>query len=145
MVASGACVCRPGYVKGASGCVPSNLGSTCTGEADCVSGDAKSCHLPEGYCTSQGCTSNADCSKASDYTCATDSAGAYCKRPPLNQGAPCSTQGVDPVCGAEATICALGACTVMGCAADGDCSPSRKCCDLSRFSPGVTLCLGSCP
>ena len=61
------------------------------------------------------------------------------------QGAPCSTQGMDPVCGDEAPICALGACTVLGCQVDADCSPSRKCCDLSRFSPGATLCLESCP
>jgi len=143
---NGACVCRSGYVPGPSGCVPSNLGTACASDADCASGDQKSCRLPEGYCTSFGCATNADCSKDADYACASDGGGGtYCKRPPLNQGASCSTQGIDPTCGPEATVCALGACTVYGCAVDSDCSPSRKCCDLSAFSPGATLCLGACP
>ena len=86
--------------------------------ADCASGDQKSCRLPEGYCTSSGCTTNADCSKDADYACATDAGGSYCKRPPLNQGKACSTQGVDPTCGSEATVCALGACAVYGCSVD---------------------------
>jgi hypothetical protein len=145
VVSNETCVCRSGYVAGPNGCVPSNLGTTCAADADCASGDAKFCRLPDGYCTSSGCATNADCSKDADYACATDPAGSYCKRPPLKQGAPCSTQGMDPVCGTEAPICALGACTVLGCMVDTDCSPSRKCCDLSRFSPGVTLCLAVCP
>jgi hypothetical protein len=145
IVVNEACVCAPGYVKGAGGCMASNLGTACTADADCASGDATFCRLPDGYCTSQGCASNADCSADADYACAADPAGAYCKRPPLNQGAACATQGVDPLCGPEAPICALGACSVLGCTVDGDCSPSRKCCDLGAFAPGVTLCLGVCP
>ena len=145
VVSGEVCVCRSGYVDSPNGCTPSNLGASCAADADCAAGDAKFCRLPEGYCTSQGCTSNADCSMDADYACATDPAGKYCKRPPLKQGAPCTTQGMDPICGTEAPICALGACSVLGCMVDTDCSPSRKCCDLSRFSPGVTLCLGSCP
>jgi hypothetical protein len=145
VVSNDVCVCSPGYVAGAGGCVPSNLGSSCAGDADCASGDAKFCRLPQGYCTSTGCTGNDGCSQDADYACAIDPTGNYCKRPPLKQGTPCMTQGMDPVCGDEAPICALGACAVIGCVVDADCSPSRKCCDLSRFSPGVTLCLGSCP
>ena len=144
-VVNGACVCQSGYVPGASGCVPSNLGTPCTSDADCSSGDQKSCRLPEGYCTSAGCATNADCSKDADFACAMGNSGTYCKRPPLNQGKACTMQGLDPACGTEATVCALGACTVYGCTVDSDCSPSRKCCALSAFSPGATLCLGSCP
>ncbi len=146
VVSNETCVCKSGYVAGPGGaCIASNLGTTCASDADCAASDAKFCRLPEGYCTSQGCTSNADCSKDADYGCVDDPAGKYCKRPPLKQGAPCTTQGMDPVCGDEAPICALGQCNVIGCTVDTDCSPSRKCCDLSRFSPGVTLCLASCP
>jgi hypothetical protein len=145
VVTNGACACASGYVAGPTGCVASNLGTACTGGADCASGDAKSCRLPEGYCTTFGCATNADCGKDADYACASDAGGSYCKRPPLNQGKACSTQGVDPTCGPEATVCALGSCTVYGCSVDSDCSPSRKCCDLSAVSPGTTLCLGSCP
>lgn len=145
VVVNGACACQSGYFAGASGCVASNLGTPCGVDADCASGDQKSCRLPEGYCTSAGCATNADCSKDADYACATGTSGTYCKRPPVNQGKACTTQGVDPTCGTEATVCALGACAVYGCTADSDCSPSRKCCDLSAFSPGATLCLGTCP
>jgi hypothetical protein len=147
VVRGDACVCTPGYVTGPGGCVPSNLGAACAGDADCATGDATTCRLPEGYCTTRGCASNAECNADADYACVPDAAagGTYCKRPPLNQDKACTTQGVDPTCGNEAPVCALGACTVLGCAVDTDCSPRRKCCDLSRFSPGVTLCLEACP
>ena len=145
VVVNGACACQSGSFPGANGCVASNLGTPCGADADCASGDQKSCRLPEGYCTSAGCATNADCSKDADYACAIGTSGTYCKRPPLEQGKACTMQGLDPTCGTEATVCALGACTVYGCTFDSDCSPSRKCCDLSASSPGATLCLEACP
>lgn len=140
------CACAVGYVRKATGCEPSNLGATCAADADCASGDATYCQLPAGYCTSKGCAGNADCNTAADYACATTATPPYCKRPPVGQGGACTMLGPDPACATEAPICVLGGCAPMGCKTDGDCSPSRHCCDFTKFGqPGVTLCLGSCP
>jgi len=151
-VKDGACLCDPGYVaKGQEGCVPGNLGAVCASDNDCLGGDSHHCQLADGatagYCTTTGCTSNADCSVASNYACATGGATSFCRRPPANEGNACTAQGLDPTCGAEAPVCLLGKCTAIGCAADGDCSASRKCCDLSALSPqsaGVHACLETC-
>ena len=90
-VASGdKCVCGSGFVRRATGCVPSNLGATCASGADCAAGDQTYCRLPGGYCTSQGCASNADCNLAADYACATMETPPSCKRPPLGHGRACT-------------------------------------------------------
>jgi len=147
-IAAGACVCVAGYVKGTSGCVLSNLGAACVSDGDCLDGDANHCQLgmggATGYCTTTACASNGDCQGA-NYACVTGASGAYCRRPPLNEGNACTTQTIDPACGAEAPLCLLGHCTLIGCAGDGDCSPSRKCCDLSKFQAGAPpACLETC-
>lgn len=148
-IVAGACVCVAGYVKGASGCVLTNLGATCASDGDCSDGDANHCQLPTaeaaGYCTTTGCAANADC-RGANYACAAAGSGSYCRRPPLNEGNTCTTQTLDPAtCGAEAPLCLLGQCTVIGCAGDSDCSPSRKCCDLSKFQAGAPpACLETC-
>jgi hypothetical protein len=146
-VASGdKCACALGFVRDAAGCTASNLGVTCASAADCAAGDQTYCRLPEGYCTKMGCATNADCNVEADYGCSTKDSPAYCKRPPVGQGAACTMQGPDPACSAEASLCVLNACSVAGCQTDADCSPRRKCCDLAKFGqPGLTLCLGACP
>ena len=150
----GVCGCLEGFVKttvtggrhGDFSCAPSNLGQTCASDADCAAGDNKTCHLPGGYCTTTGCTTNANCNLGLDYGCALPATGStdpsFCRRPPKNQGNSCSQAQGDPMCSMEAPICAgpLG-CSQIGCMTDADCSPSRKCCSTS----GVTLCLGACP
>jgi len=139
-IVAGACVCIAGYVMGTSGCLLSNLGVACTSDDACLGGEASHCQLgaggTTGYCTTTGCTSNGDCQGA-NYACVMGAPGSYCRRPPLNEGAVCTTQAIDPACGAEAPLCLLGHCTFIGCASDGDCSPSRKCCDLSKFQAGA--------
>ncbi len=147
-IVAGACVCETGYVKGTSGCVLSNLGAACASDGDCLDGDANHCQLgtagAAGYCTTTACTANADC-KGADWACATGATGSYCRRPPLNEGTACATQTLDPACGAEAPLCLLGHCTFIGCGSDSDCSPSRKCCDLSKFQAGAPpACLETC-
>jgi hypothetical protein len=129
------------------GCDPSNLGNACASDADCAAGDQKFCRLPEGYCTKQGCAGNADCNTVADYACATTATPPFCKRPPVGEGRACTMMGPDPACGPEAPLCALNRCTVSGCKIDADCSPSRKCCDITKFGqPGLMLCLpGACP
>lgn len=142
------CVCAAGFVMGAAGCVPSNLGAPCAAEADCAAGDQTHCRLPEGYCTKQGCATNADCNADADYACAATATPPYCKRPPVGEGRACTMQGLDPACTAEAPVCVFNGCvTLPGCKVDGDCSPSRKCCDFTKFGQaGITFCLaGACP
>ena len=147
-VADGACVCDAGYVKGTTGCVSSNLGATCASDNDCLDGDANHCQIAvgaaAGYCTTTGCTANADCNASADYACAVSASPTFCRRPPLTQGKACTTQGIDPTCGAEAPICALSQCITIVCTVDSDCSPSRKCCDLSAVMKDLHACLETC-
>ena len=150
VIAGDECVCGPGFVKGGAGavCVTSNLGATCTADADCAAGDQKYCSLPAGYCTRSGCATNADCNADADYGCATTATPPYCKRPPLSQGAACTAPQGDPACMSEAPLCVLGGCVAPpGCQTDSDCSPRRKCCDFTHLGqPGLTLCMaGACP
>lgn len=147
VVSGDKCVCGPGYVLAATGCIPSNLGTACASDADCATGDQRFCRLPEGYCTRQTCATNADCNAAAEYVCETTATPPYCQRPPPGQGRACTMTGPDPTCSTEAPLCVLNACTVSGCQTDAGCSPGRKCCDLTKFGqPGLTLCLkGSCP
>ncbi len=142
------CKCVAGFVRGANGCVESNLGASCASDADCAVGDNTYCRLPDGYCTSTGCASSDECNVDADYACDASEATAFCRRPPVGEGAVCSGQGPDPACSAEAPICASGTCHVAACVTDDDCSPSRDCCDLSAFTgqSGFTLCMaGGCP
>jgi hypothetical protein len=146
VISSEKCVCAPGFVMGAAGCVTSNLGATCAADADCAAGDQKHCRLPEGYCTKASCATSTDCNADADYRCATTATPAYCKRPPVSQGKACTMMGPDPACSSEAPLCVLNACAAAGCKTDVDCSPSRKCCDFTKLGqPGLTLCLGACP
>ena len=152
-VVNGACVCDSGFVMGTSGCVESNLGATCASDNDCLNGDSHHCQIAtgatSGYCTTTGCTSNAECKTAAHYACVTNADTSFCRRPPmpLNEGNACTMQGLDPTCGAEAPVCLIGKCVAIGCTDDTGCSPTRKCCDLSALSPqsaGVHACLETC-
>jgi hypothetical protein len=148
VISADKCVCAPGFVQGAAGCVTSNLGATCASDADCAAADQKYCSLPGGYCTKSGCAANADCNADADYACATTATPTYCKRPPLSQGAACTAAQGDPACMSEAPLCVLGGCVAPpGCQTDSNCSPSRKCCDFTHLGqPGLTLCIaGACP
>jgi hypothetical protein len=140
------CVCVEGFVRNGEACVASNLGAACAADADCANGDNTKCRLPEGYCTTSGCAANDDCNVAADFACDRNEAEAYCRRPPVGQGNACTSMGFDPSCPADAPICALGACAPAGCTGDAECSPSRRCCDLSAFvGQPLTLCMGGCP
>lgn len=140
-----ACVCAPGSTKTATGCVKSLLGATCKSDADCTTADSPFCRLPEGYCTSTGCKDDKDCNTTADYACDTSGPTTYCKRPPVGQGKACTMQGLDPACSMEAPVCALNSCHVAMCKTKGDCSPSRTCCDVSKFAgQPLTLCMTSC-
>jgi len=157
-VVSGVCVCDPGYAKSPSGsewtnlCIPSNLGATCAAEADCAGGTSTHCQIATGaaagYCTTTGCASNADCNATEKYACAASASPTFCRRAPLNEGNACSAQGLDPTCGAEAPVCFINHCAMIGCATDGDCSPSRKCCDESALASlpkgSLQVCLEAC-
>jgi len=157
-VVGGACVCDPGFAKGPSAseytnlCIASNLGATCAADADCAGGTSPHCQIPTGaaagYCTTTGCASNADCNATEKYACAASANPTFCRRAPLNEGNACAAQGLDPTCGAEAPVCFIGHCAMIGCAADGDCSPSRKCCDESALASlpkgSLQVCLEAC-
>ena len=148
VIAGDKCVCGPGFVQGAAGCVTSNLGATCAADADCAAGDQTYCSLPAGYCTKSGCATSADCNTDADYGCATTATPPYCRRPPLGQGVACTAAQGDPACTSEAPLCVLGGCVAPpGCQTDSDCSPRRKCCDFTHLGqPGLTLCMaGACP
>lgn len=140
------CACEPGYALGANGCVASNLGAPCTGDADCASGDQTYCQPTGGYCTTQACTATMGCLPDAGYVCDSSASPAYCRRPPAGEGNTCTAQGPDPACTTEAPMCASGTCHQAGCTSDDQCSAGRECCDLSAFSPGLTLCMaGGCP
>ena len=154
VLADSLCVCAPGLVAQGTACVPpeepapGGLGLTCDASSmPCTDPVFSFCHVPtdetEGYCTTMGCTGNADCEGG--YLCALTETPAFCKRPPTGEGMACAAE--DDCEQFEASFCTVGSpsgvtCVVPDCVDDADCSPGRLCMDLSGVVPGLpTLCL----
>jgi len=147
----GVCACEPGAERDPSTqlCTQSGLGATCSADADCNDAAYPICHIEgaSGYCTRQGCAAADDCGGA--FACDTSTAPSYCRRPPLGQGATCSSNA--DCAGTQATYCdtfSSNLCLVEGCTPGGsDCFIGWSCCDLSSLGLDRQLCVtdGSCP
>lgn len=149
------CVCADGFVQGPDGCITSNLGSACSSDAECATGDQTFC--AEGaYCSSAGCAGDDDCVTAAGYICVDDGGSSFCRRPPTGEGAACAFNPANPIAGCgdqgfEAQVCfPLGAngpeCVSICDPAADLCSAGRECCPIDDGSGNVTpLCLEGCP
>lgn len=168
-IRSTGCVCVPGSVPKEQGCVPCLANEVVKGancdcspghsrnpasklcEADTISRCSPACSGEKtrcisttdggGYCTSDGCVSNAGC--ASGETCATWDSSPYCMRSPTGLGQLCASS---PCTGLDADYCApaaeMSACVVSGCdVKKNDCSVGNKCCDLSAVGLNAQLCI----
>lgn len=157
--ATGACECKDGYGRASpqDACVPLSaaLGMACdTQTSPCTDAMFNYCHAASGtggYCTTQGCTTSADC--FSGYTCSTAVTPSYCHQPgsaAVGVGKSC-TSDTDCV-GTEATYCdtfKTNGCLVQGCSyAPDDCPSGYECCDLSGIGAKQPVCvsiaLGGC-
>lgn len=156
------CECASGFSRPAPGqaCAPCDAATgTCAGASGgqgascepqtkpCTDSTNSYCYVTgqAGYCTKQGCTSNADCSGG--YACDTKVSPAVCRKPPVGMGTACTSN--DQCAGTEATFCdsvVTHACAVQGCSlSPDDCYPGYVCCDLSKYGMPITLCSsGSC-
>ena len=148
------CVCDDGYerlAEGASCTVQptSGPGSDCAAAA-CADPDFPYCTKApndDQYCTSQGCSSSADCPET--YACAASAAGSFCQRTPKGMASPCE---VDDDCqGYEATFCETlisHSCLVQGCSlSQNDCFQGWECCDVTSYGMPIPICIpeGNCP
>lgn len=157
VVANGVCACAAGFAKPSAdaGCMASSVGSPCSATVPCMAAFPY-CVLTggtEGYCSTQGCTSNADC--AANYTCETQDGSRYCKRPPTGFGSPCASNA--ECASFEANYCetlSTKTCILQGCAVGTVSCPNEwACCDFSALlgSPlsvcaaPATLVGGNCP
>jgi hypothetical protein len=142
---NGYCVCPDGEVDMDGTCVkkteaPSGLGVACdVTDTPCADATFSECHLTDassGYCTSTGCSTDAEC--GGDYYCAVSESPTFCKRTPTGQGAICTTS--DDCKDFDATYCAMSPtgklCVVINCT-DTSCSPGYACMDFSAFQPGI--------
>ncbi|MET0287159.1 MAG: hypothetical protein ABW352_21930 [Polyangiales bacterium] len=157
---NGACVCADGFAKETTGgsCTPSTVGAACNASTPCTAAFpyCVSSGAGDGYCSKQGCTANADC--PSEYTCESNDAGRFCRRPPSGFGVSCAS---DADCaGFEANACETlqtKTCILQGCAQKQATCPSEwACCDYSALqsilgrlfsvcAPPSMLMSGSCP
>jgi hypothetical protein len=147
-----ACECATGFARGGSGAcepVPAGLGVACTAATPCTDTTYNTCAsapIGDGYCTSTGCASNADCTGG--YACDLTASPPYCKRPPLGAGMSCTSNA--DCAGTEATYCdtfVQHACLVEGCAVSpNNCFSGTECCDLSAFGIPMPICIpqGAC-
>ncbi|HMA95449.1 MAG TPA: hypothetical protein VKP30_22325 [Polyangiaceae bacterium] len=148
------CVCETGYSKASPTepctAAPAGLGTPCDASTNpCVDATFNHCHVVSGtagYCTTQGCTSTAECTGG--YMCELTAPPAYCRRPPVGAGTPCDS---DAKCaGTEATYCDTSqskTCVVQGCTLTPDnCFTGTECCDLSIYGLKLPLCVptGAC-
>jgi hypothetical protein len=107
----------------------------------CESEKYDTCHLvseDRGYCTSSGCSTEADCEQG--WFCVTDADPSYCKREPTGQGAACSSE--DGCAEFDANFCVMasfGAFCVERDCTEASCSPGYVCQDFSAVIPGVPL------
>lgn len=147
--ATGACECAPGFAKAAANApcaaAPAGQGTSCdAASAPCTDATHNYCHVTPGttgYCTTQACTSDAECTGG--YLCDLKATPSYCRRPPIGFGKSCTS---DADCaGTEATYCDLfvtQSCLVSGCSLTPDnCFSGTECCDLSAFGIAQPLCV----
>jgi hypothetical protein len=147
------CACPEGFTRptpeAACELVPSALGLACdTVSAPCADARYDHCQIvsgTSGYCTSADCTSSAECENG--YACDTTASPAFCRRPPLGAGQPCSSAA--DCAGTEATHCdavVSRSCLVEGCTlSPNNCFEGMQCCDLSAFGLTAPLCVPQCP
>jgi hypothetical protein len=150
------CVCVEGFSRASAdaACEPAaSLGQECGGVEDCSEAFAYCALGAEadvGYCTAQGCSTEADC--PTDYGCNTRQSPSFCERPPEGLGTPCNA--AEDCAGFAASYCetvSAGACLVNDCAPDPDkCHGDWVCCDIQLLSQ--SLCIppselenGNCP
>jgi hypothetical protein len=137
------CVCEAGYARTlpTDPCleIPADIGMACTSDAECPSLAFPHCQLGTlgGYCTTTGCTSDADCTGG--YACNLGGAPPFCQRPPVGAGRPCTS---DAECaGTEATFCDVFvsfSCLVSACTIEpNNCFAGMECC---AFGP-TTICI----
>ena len=156
---AGECQCEEGYGRtsadGACEEVAAGtpvLGGRCAADDECfdpygycVSAEG------DGYCSSTGCSSNADCE--AEWTCTEDSDLSFCRRPPTGLGEACGSS--DDCRDFEASYCEMvqsKACQEAGCGKGVPCHADWACCDYTAFF-GTTLCIppsgleagGECP
>jgi hypothetical protein len=136
------CACAPGYGRAdaAEACepIPEGVGTPCTVDADCLNATYSHCQISpigEGYCTSQNCTTDADCDGG--YQCVLGETPSYCRRKPVGAGVAC-TGPTDMSCvGTEAPFCDFfvsSSCLEQDCTKSPDsCFTGTKCCDLAAF------------
>ncbi|HEY6876477.1 MAG TPA: hypothetical protein VI299_00610 [Polyangiales bacterium] len=157
VVQNGACVCAEGFTRPSAGvaCQPSAAGASCSASVPCGS-DFPYCvgeSGPNGYCSTPGCTKNADCPV--NWTCEREGSTRYCRKPVSGLGLPCETS--DQCAGYDANYCEIfvaHACILQGCAVKAvECPNEWICCDLtSLFAQPISFCIppertknGSCP
>lgn len=148
---AGACVCKTGYTRPSEGaaCGMSSLGAACVDSTGC-SGAFPACVTDDGagYCTSEGCSSSADCERG--FVCEQDAGKAVCKKVPTGYGMSCTTSA--DCAGSEATYCdsfQSKSCLVT-CSKTSPCPGDWSCCDIAIAQ--VVLCVepaglmdGACP
>jgi hypothetical protein len=140
------CVCKPGSIDQDGTCkklppAPAGLGDACADDMACAGSDYPLCHMVSegrGYCTSQDCTSDADCEEG--WYCDEDAEPSYCKRVPTGQGESCKS---DADCeDYDANYCVMAPfgsfCVERDCS-QTSCSPSYSCQDFSQIIGAVPL------
>jgi len=127
-----------------------SLGAACSSDAECA-GDFATCVMDgaDSYCSSEGCTSSADCQPT--WFCEREGDDSVCKKPPVGYRMACA--GPDDCAGTAATYCdsfQSHSCLIQGCGSGSPCPGDWSCCEISLI--GVTLCIepsgltdGSCP
>lgn len=146
------CICEAGFSRAAPGEPCAELegggaGSPCTVDGECMNPSYPRCQLRStgtGYCTNEGCTSNAEC--AQGFTCVTSSSPSVCRLPPEGAGRPCT--GPADCAGTEALFCDTFvslSCLVMDCSLDPDsCFPGMECCNVGNGLPTICIPEGAC-
>ena len=79
------CVCATGFVRGTDGAcaaAPAAMGVACSASMPCTDATYNYCATSasgDGYCTTSGCTGDADCTGG--YACNLTATPPYCQRP----------------------------------------------------------------
>lgn len=146
------CICEAGFSRAALGAPCTDLdlggaGSACSSDAECMNVTFSRCQLRSngtGYCTNQGCTTNADC--AQGFSCIGSSSPSTCRLPPDGAGRPCATP--QDCADSEALFCdtlVSQTCLVQDCSLESnDCFPGGECCDVGLGLPPLCIAAGAC-